>query len=133
MPRKTMDPLSTRPRLPKVDPEMRRWCEPLEDELSTWPQVTSRPMFGMRAFYCSTRIFAVLPRTRAAETPFSFLIKLPGARAGRLHTASGPGAGWMAFTMESEGDVSEALKWLGKAYEKAVKPVAHRVSRTKTS
>jgi hypothetical protein len=124
--------MAERPRLVKVDPEMRRWCEPLEDELSTWPQVTSKPMFGMQAFYRSSHIFAALPRTRAAETPFSILIKLPGARAGRLHTASGPGAGWMAFTMEGEGDVSEALKWLGKAYEMAVKPAAP-VTRPRTS
>lgn len=121
MVRKTFKPTrGARPQLPKVDPEMRRWCALIEGELSLWPQVTSRPMFGMQAFYRSAQIFAVLPRTRAADTPFSLLIKLPGARAGRLHTASGPGAGWMAFTMEGEGDVSEALKWLGKAYEKAV-------------
>jgi hypothetical protein len=98
---------------------MLRWCELLEAELLQWRTVTSRPMFGMRAFYRSAHIFAVLPRTRAAETPFSFLIKLPGARAGRLHTASGPGAGWMAFTMEGGNDVSEALRWLDRAYSRA--------------
>jgi hypothetical protein len=124
---------SARPRLVKVDAEMRRWCERLEVELSGWPQVTSRPMFGMQAFYRSAHIFAALPRTRAPETPLSLLIKLPGARAGRLHTASGPGAGWMSFTMEGEGDVSEALRWLGKAYEKAGRPATHRAGRTRRS
>jgi hypothetical protein len=86
-------------------------------------------MFGMQAFYRSTHIFAVLPRTRAADTPFSLLVKLPGVRRGRLHSASGPGAGWMTFAMEGEGDVSEALEWLGKAYQRAAKPLRRSHAR----
>ena len=78
------DRVSARPSLPKVDPEVRRWCELLELELSGWPQVTSRPMFGLEAFYRSAHIFAALPRTRGADSPSSMLIKLPGVRAERL-------------------------------------------------
>jgi len=110
---------------------MRRWCELIENELSTWPNVTSRPMFGMQAFYRTTHIFAALPRTRAAETPFSFLVKLPGARAGRLHTASGPGAGWMTFAMDDEGNLGEALEWLGKAYQQAATSAQPPAARTR--
>ena len=113
--------MSARPSLPKVDPEVRRWCELLERELSGWPQVTSRPMFGLEAFYRAANIFAALPRTRAADSPSSMLIKLPGVDSDRLRSGSGPGAGWVTFAMESEGDVAEALRWLEQAYANAAR------------
>ena len=113
------DVVSTRPSLPKVDPEVRRWCELLEVELSGWPSVTSRPMFGLAAFYRSAKIFAALPRSRGADSPSSMLIKLPGVHAERLRSGSGPGAGWVTFAMETETDVAEALRWLEQAYVKA--------------
>jgi hypothetical protein len=118
--------MSGRPRLPKTDPEMRRWCELLEHELEAWPDVTTRPMFGMAAFYRAGHIFAALPRTRAAETPFSLLIKMPGTRSNRLQKASGPGAGWVTFTMESDADVSEALNFLEQAHAKAGRSARNR-------
>ena len=87
--------MAKRIKLPKANAEMQRWCALLEEEVLVWPQVKSRPMFGMLALYRGKKIFAALPRTRAAETEFSLLIKLPGvehprprravrARAGRL-------------------------------------------------
>ena len=117
--RAKLDAMSTRPSLPKVDPEVRRWCELLEMELSGWPRVTSRPMFGLAAFYRSANIFAALPRSRGADSPSSMLIKLPGVHAERLRSGSGPGAGWVTFAMEAETDVAEALRWLEQAYVKA--------------
>jgi Luciferase len=108
-----------RPRLPKVDPEMRRWSALLEEEVATWPGVTTRPMFGLGGYYRDGRIFAAIPRTRAVETPFSLLIKLPGARGARLTTGRGPGAGWITFALESDADIAEALRYLGRAYERA--------------
>jgi hypothetical protein len=119
--RPALEKMSVRPSLPKVDPEVRRWCELLELELSGWPQVTSRPMFGLEAFYRAANIFAALPRTRGADSPFSMLIKLPGVHSERLRSGSGPGAGWVTFAMESEGDVAEALRWLEQAYGKAAR------------
>ena len=111
--------VAKRPKLPKADVEMQRWCAILEAEVSGWPQVTSRPMFGMLAFYRHKNIFAAIPRTRAPETAFSLLIKLPGVRNERLTGASGPGAGWTTFEMGSSTDIPEALRWLQRAYEKA--------------
>ena len=114
--------MAERPRLLKVDPEMQRWCAVIEDELSTWPDVTCKPMFGLAGYYRGRDIFAAIPRTRAMGTPFSLLIKRPGARAARLTaTRRGPGAGWVAFAMESESDIGEALRQLGRAYERAGK------------
>ena len=100
---------------------MRRWCGLLEEEISSWPDVTSKSMFGMASFYCGPRIFAAVPRTRAARTEWSVLIKLPGFKHKRLKAGSGPGAGWVTFELEEEGDISAALQWIGKAYEKARK------------
>ncbi len=106
-------------KLPKVADETRPWCGLLEEEMSAWPRVRSRPMFGMLAFYRGKRIFAALPRTRAAETEFSLLIKLPGKHHERLRSASGPGAGWVRFELQSPEEIAEALRWLHLAYETA--------------
>src|SRR3990172_850269 len=111
--------MAKRPKLPKTSVEMQHWCALLEEEVSVWPQVRSRPMFGMLAFYRGKKIFAALPRTRPAETECSLLIKLPGLRHERLRSASGPGAGWMTFEMNSSADIAEALRWLESAYQKA--------------
>jgi hypothetical protein len=111
--------ISKRPALPKADIEMQRWSAALGEEIATWPSVTSRAMFGLTAFYRGGAIFAALPKTRAAETPFSLLVKLPKTRHARLHSGSGPGAGWTAFEMQSADDITEALRWLERAYEKA--------------
>jgi len=110
-----------RPKLPKIGEEMRRWCAAITEEIVAWPNVTSKPMFGMTAFYRGQRIFAAVPKTRAADTERSLLIKLPGVRHRRLKGSSGPGAGWVTFELRDESDISEALEWLGKAYEKARK------------
>lgn len=111
--------MTQRPKLPKVDPEMERWCALLEDEVSAWRQVHTKPMFGMLALYHGDRIFAALPRTRAADTANSLLIKLPGIRDERLIAASGPGRAWVSFEMESAADLPEVLRLLQRAYKKA--------------
>ena len=108
-----------RPRLPKVDPEMQRWCALLEAEVSAWRQVRTRPMFGMLALYRGNRIFAALPLTRAPRTPNSLLVKLPGERDDRLKAAQGPGRAWASLEMTSSADLAEALRWLQRAYKKA--------------
>jgi hypothetical protein len=76
-------------------------------------------MFGLVAFYRGRHIFAALPRSRAVETPNSFLVKLPGVESERVRKASGPGAGWVTFTMEAPTDITEALRWLERAYRMA--------------
>jgi hypothetical protein len=122
----------SRPKLVKTDPEMQRWCALLETEISTWPGVTGRPMFGLYAYYRAGRIFTAIPRTRAVETPFSLLIKRSGAADHRLAKGQGPGTDWVAFAMESEAHLSDALRQLGLAYEQAGKRTtrrAHRVRR----
>ncbi len=108
--------------MPKADSEVQRWSALLEEEVSGWPGVARRPMFGMLALFRRKKIFAALPRTRAARTPRSLLLKLPGVRSRRLHGGSGPGARWVTFEMDSEADIAEALHWLERAHRQAKGP-----------
>lgn len=114
--------MTQRPKLQKIGPEMQRWCALLEEEVSAWRQVHTKPMFGMLALYRGDRIFGALPRTRAAETASSLLIKLPGVRDDRLAAGGGPGKAWVTFEMESPADIPEVLRWLERAYKKAGSP-----------
>ncbi len=109
--------MAERPRLFKIDAEMQRWCALLEQELLAWPEVSAKPMFGMIGFYHGKSIFAAIPRTRAAETARSLLIKVPDLNDKRLKRASGPGSGWASYELESENDITHALTWLERAYE----------------
>lgn len=99
----------------------------LGEELATWPQVATKPMFGMLAYYRGASIFAALPRTRTVETPNSFMYKLPGSgRAGKKPV--GPGADWQTFSVQSADDVRGALRLLQRAFD-AAKPVAAKRKR----
>jgi luciferase-like monooxygenase len=115
--------VARRPTLPKTDAEMQRWSAQLEAEVLSWPGVTTRPMFGFVALYRATHIFAALPRTRAIDTPFSLMVKLPSVRNDRL-APKGRRAGWTTFAMESPDDMSEALRWLERAYDRAARAKA---------
>lgn len=109
--------MAERPKLFKIDAEMQRWCALLEQELLAWPDVSAKPMFGMIGIYRGKSIFAAIPRTRAADTARSVLIKLPGLNSKRMKRASGPGSGWVAYELESAQSITEALTWLERAYE----------------
>ena len=111
--------MAQRPKLPPVSPDMQRWSALLEEEVSAWRQVRTKPMFGMLALYRAGRIFGALPRTRAAESPSSLLIKLPGARGARFVAGDRPGKAWVSFEMESSNDIAEVLRLLQRAYKKA--------------
>ena len=100
---------------------MQRLCGLLEDEVSAWPDVSARAMFGMRAFYRGRTIFAALPRTRAMGTASAILLKLPTTRGERAALARGPGADWASFALQSADDMPEALRWIGKAYARAAR------------
>jgi hypothetical protein len=105
---------------------MRQWSALLLDEIATWPQVTSRPMFGMTAVYRDGLIFGVLPRTRAMDTAYSVSFKVPAVTAEwkrQLESDSriiaAPGARWISFELESGDDIPAALQWFERAYQAA--------------
>ena len=118
-----------RPKLPRVSEEMKRLAELLEAEMLAWPNVTSRPMFGLNGIYRGQNIFAVLPRTRAMDVPDSIafrLVKRPQSIMNKLSNderivASTADAKWISFVMESDSEIHAALKWLALAYRQAVK------------
>jgi len=45
-----------RPKMPHTSEEMKQWSAMLGNELSAWPQVATRPMFGLRGFYRGRKI-----------------------------------------------------------------------------
>jgi hypothetical protein len=108
---------------------MKRLAELLEAEILSWPNVTSRPMFGLNGIYRGSNIFAVLPRTRAMDIPDSIafrLLKRPRHVIAELHNdkrivASTPEAKWISFVMESDSEIHGALNWLALAYRQAAK------------
>ena len=118
-----------RPKLPHVSEEMKRLAELLEAEILSWPNVTSRPMFGLNGIYRGANIFAVLPRTRAMDIPDSIafrLLKRPRHITAELHNdkrivVSTPEAKWISFVMESDSEIHGALNWLALAYRQAAK------------
>jgi hypothetical protein len=128
---------SSRPPMLRIPEEMKEWAGLLEAELASWPEVSARPMFGMRAFYRKRRIFAAVPRTRALNSPTSVIFKLhaqPSKKAGnawdrqrqfhdmedsRLKELRMTSAGWLSFELNSAEDIRDALYWFEQAYNKA--------------
>ena len=57
---------SKRSKMPKwfhIDDQMKELSAMLEKEISDWPGVSKRPMFGYQGLYRDGAIFAALPRT----------------------------------------------------------------------
>jgi len=121
--------MKQRPKLPRVSEEMKRLAELLEAEVLAWPNVTSRPMFGLTGLYNGSHIFAVLPRTRAMEVPESIGFRLlkPTQRIvtelqkDERIVAATPAAKWILFVIHSDSDIHGALNWLTLAYREAHK------------
>jgi hypothetical protein len=91
--------------------EMRHVCALIDGEISQWPDVTARSMFGFRAYYRRRAIFALLPKTRALETPESIACKLPeGAREGKK---------WISCETHGPETVHSTLALLERAYTAA--------------
>ena len=113
--------------MPPISEEMRQWAAMLGQELRQWPQVASRPMFGMLGFYRRKKIFAALPVTRGIATPNSFIfrfdpmppdLKQRALKEPRIATEGrSPGARWFIFEVGTAADLRDALWWLNEAYE----------------
>lgn len=117
-----------RPRLPAVSEQMKAWTAALAADLESWPQVSTRPMFGLTAWYRWDRIFAVLPKTRGMDSPNSLAFKLPSAnprllarirKDTRIGFTEMQKARWFTFELSCDADLHDALEWLGGAYEAA--------------
>jgi hypothetical protein len=91
------------------DEKMRHVCALIGGEIARWPGVTARSMFGFRAYYRKGVIFALLPETRALETPTSIAYKLEtgGAREGEK---------WISCETNGPESVPAAVVLLHRAY-----------------
>lgn len=129
-PMKRKKPKRPRPKMPPVSEEMKQWSAMLGQELSGWPQVSSRPMFGMLGFYRRKKIFAALPVSRAIGSPNSIIFRFDPMSANLRQRAlkesriatdnETPSARrWFLFEIGSTSDLRDALWWLNQAYEKA--------------
>jgi hypothetical protein len=122
---------SARPKLPRVSEEMKAWSAALAAEGESWPLVSTRAFFGFTALYRGDRIFALLPCTRAMETPNALVFKLesPSARISAL-LRQDPRIGstqmrkvrWFTFEISCNADLRAVIEWLDRAYEAAGTP-----------
>jgi hypothetical protein len=125
---------SKRPKMPKffpIDDEMKELSALLENEISDWPGVSKKPMFGYQGLYRDGVIFAALPRSRAMRSPRSIMFKFASTSPAILESAkndsrvstvsSMSAAGWLFFELDEASAMKDALGWLGRAYEAAKK------------
>jgi len=123
-------PDNKRPRscFPPISEEMKAWAAGLKSDVETWPQVTTRAMFGFTACYRRDTIFALLPKSRAVEVSNALAFKLLSTsqqlrhrieRDSRIGFAELQKARWFTFVLSCDGDVHDALEWLSRAHRQA--------------
>ena len=108
-----------------ISEEMKQWSAMLGTELGDWPQVSTKPMFGMTAFYRGQQIFAVLPKTRAfgSENGVAFRFeaiskKMAESLRSDARVLTNPiGSKWITFEVKNSKDLNAALEWMSLAYE----------------
>jgi len=129
MKRRTNTEKRPRPKLPRIQEEMRQLSDLLLGEILGWQNVSSRPMFGMTAVYRGKAIFGVLPRTRAMNTPYSVSFKIlsrnPGLKkqleADSRILPSNSDKKWISFELRSGDDLPDAIRWFTRAYRLTAK------------
>jgi|SRR5215472_7750619 len=114
--------MRARPKMPPISEEMKQWSAMLKTEVSGWPQITTKPMFGMAGLYHRKKIFAALPVTRGFDTPNSVIFRFDPMPQGLEERALkdrriSPGKRWFSFDVGSTEDLREVLWWLNQAYE----------------
>jgi len=118
----------SKPGLIVISEEMKAWSAALAAELTTWPDVKTRPMFGFTAIYRGKHIFAILPRTRGIGSASSLAFKLENASPRlqrrlrdecRISTTVMRASRWFVFELACDSDLNDALEWLSRAYEAA--------------
>lgn len=112
-----------RPKMPPISEEMKQWSAMLKAEVSGWPQISTKPMFGMMGLYRRRKIFGGLPVTRGFDTPNSVIFRfdpMPQDLEQRALKDSRitPGKRWFSFEVGSTGDLRDALWWLNQAFER---------------
>lgn len=113
---------------PPVSEQMKAWSTALSAELGEWPQVTRKSFFGFTALYCGKTMFGLLPRTRSIFTGNAVAFRIGSASRGtrflvekdpRIAAFDKDKARWFTFELSSDGDLHDALDYLGRAFESA--------------
>ncbi len=114
----------------EVGDEMKQWSALIAGEVGTWPDVSTKKMFGMNSFYRGKAIFGAVPDKRALFNASSIIFKLhdvsPKVQSRveadqQVNASGGVGQKWFGFELTSEHDIRGALEWLGLAYEQAIR------------
>ena len=113
--------------LPRVSEQMKAWSMALSGELSDWPQVVQKSFFGFTALYRDKRMFALLPRTRSIFKSNAVAFRINSANRSlptqmedpRIAAFDKDKAHWFTFELSSDGDLHDALQYLGSAFEAA--------------
>jgi hypothetical protein len=92
-----------RPLLKRQPPGLEHIFNLLAEELTAWPGVRMRSMFGLRAFYRGERIFAMLPHKRSLERSNTFGYKV--------------GSKWRLFEVDEAAQIGGAVERLAHAFE----------------
>jgi hypothetical protein len=115
--------MSMRRRRATVTPLIRHYCGLIATDLLSWPQVTSRRMFGLTLFYRANCPFVVLPDTKdftAADRVGFKMHRLSKGDRKQLfaddHVDTRNGASWITFALGEEEDIGLFLRWAEKAY-----------------
>lgn len=119
----TRHAMRDRPKMPPISEEMKQWSAMLKTEVSGWPQISTKPMFGMTGLYRRRKIFGGLPVTRGFDTPNSVIFRfdpMPQDLEQRALKDARIAAGkrWFSFYVGSTDDLRDALWWLNQAYER---------------
>ena len=132
-----------RRKMVRTSEEVQRWSALLAEEMISWPNVRSKPMFGFYAYYRGDVLFTILPRTRGFDSGSLLILKfnpmpeelLERARAdARLDTSTRvSGKGWFTFELASEDDLRDALGWIQQAFACAARPPRERVNRKRVA
>jgi hypothetical protein len=121
---RTRRAMRDRPKMPPISEEMKQWSAMLKTEVSGWPQISTKPMFGMMGLYRGRKIFGGLPVTRGFDTPNSVIFRFDPIPSELEERASkdkriSPGKRWFSFDVRSAEDLRDALWWLNQAYDRA--------------
>ena len=109
---------------------MQRWSAMLTEELEQWPEVTTKPMFGLASFYRGKIIFAAVPKTRALGSANSVIFKLlkdskwreAALKDSRIQPGNMETHKWFPFEIGDEQDLRDALLWFERAFQSAEVP-----------
>src|SRR5690348_16362564 len=104
-PAKQVRAMRERPKMPPISEEMKQWSVMLKAEVSGWPQLSTKPMFGMMGLYRGKKIFGGLPVTRGFDTPNSVIFRFdpmpPDRKSTRLNS-SNPSTSYAVFCLKKK-------------------------------